>query len=70
MRYTYLGDRLTCPTLRGMQCDPVKRNGKCIRSRAATMLVIDAAGRRHVVLARLLRINAKLRAKESNHGQE
>lgn len=58
MRYTYRGDRLTEPTLRGMQCDPVRRaNGKCIRGKNSNMLVIDAQGRCWVVLARQLRIN-------------
>ncbi len=58
MRYTYRGDRLTEPTLRGMQCDPVRRaNGKCVRGKNGNMLVIDAQGRRWVVLARQLRVN-------------
>jgi len=55
MRYTYLGDRFTDPGLRGMQCDPVLRNGKCIRSKKATMLVIS--DKVYNVLARQLRIN-------------
>ncbi len=56
MRYTYRGDRFTDPKLRGMQCDPVKRNDKCIRSRKATMLVTNG-DRTFVILARQLRIN-------------
>ena len=57
MRYTYNGDRLTDPNLKGMQCDPVRRmNGKCIRSRLSTMLVTDGIDR-YIVLARRLRIN-------------
>lgn len=57
MRYTYKGDRYTDDALKGMQCDPVRRpDGKCIRSKKATMLVTD--GRKtFVVLARQLRIN-------------
>lgn len=59
MRYTYLGDKLTCPDLRGMHCDPVRReDGKCVISvKMATALVIDATGERHVVLRRRLRLN-------------
>lgn len=42
-----------------MQCDPVRRpDGKCIVSvKMATALVIDAHGKRHVVLRRRLRVN-------------
>lgn len=59
MKYTYLGDRLTDPLLKGMQCDPVIRSdGKCIRSRISTMLVTDG-NRKYVVLARRLRKNDK-----------
>jgi len=57
MRYTYKGDRLTDDSLKGMQCDPVRRDdGKCIRSRLSTMLVTDGQ-RRYIVLARQLRKN-------------
>lgn len=57
MRYTYLGDKLTGQPLVGMQCDPVKRikgkNKICVVGHTmATALVIDEAGRRHVVLRR------------------
>lgn len=59
MRYTYLGDKLTSAALAGMQCDPVRRaDGRCVVSqRMATALVVDAAGNRHVVLRRRLRVN-------------
>lgn len=58
MRYTYRGDRLTSAALRGLQCDPVRRaDGKCVRGRNGNMLVVDAQGRRCVVLGRQLRIN-------------
>lgn len=59
MRYTYLGNKLTDPTLIGMQCDPVRRaDGKCIVSmKMATALVMDERGQRHVVLRRRLRVN-------------
>lgn len=61
MRYTYLGDKLTDPVLFKMQCDPVKDSaGKCIISqKMATALVADAAGTRHVVKRRRLRLNAR-----------
>lgn len=63
MRYTYKGDKLTGDALRGMQCDPVRRDdGKCVVSVAmATALVVDAGGKRHVVLRRRLRLNAGAR---------
>ena len=65
MRYTYLGDRMTREDLRGMQCDPVLRpDGKCVRFRNGTMLVVDAQGRQQIVMGRLLRRNDKLREKE------
>lgn len=59
MRYTYLGDKLTDPALRNMQCDPVRRpDGKCIVSvKMATALVVDDQGRKFVVLRRKLRLN-------------
>ena len=61
MRYVYLGDRLTRPDLRGMRCDPVRRpDGRCVVStRLASALVVDAAGERHVVARRRLRLAAK-----------
>lgn len=61
MRYTYLGGRGTDPALIGMQCDPVRRpDGKCIVSvPMASALVIDADGKKHVVLRRRLRLNSK-----------
>lgn len=59
MRYTFLGDRLMAPPLRGMQCDPVRRaDGKCIVSqKMATALVMDEQGARYVVPRRRLRVN-------------
>jgi hypothetical protein len=58
MRYTYLGSKDTDPALVGMLFDPVRRaDGKCIISlKAATALVIDANGNKHVVLRRRLRL--------------
>lgn len=62
MRYMFLGDKLTRPELRGMECDPVRRpDGRCIVNvKLASALVIDAQGQRHVVPRRRLRLNCKL----------
>jgi hypothetical protein len=62
MKYTYRGGKDTAPALRGMQCDAVYHpvTGKCITSRLATMLVVDANGKRYVVLRRQLRINKEV----------
>lgn len=58
MRYVYLGDSLTRPELKGMQCDPVRRaDGKCIVNKElATAMVVDEQGRKHVVKRRGLRL--------------
>jgi hypothetical protein len=58
-RYTYLGDKLSDQSLKGMQCDPVRRkDGKCIVSmKMATALVVDPNGNKHVVARRRLRVN-------------
>lgn len=65
MRYLYLGDRMTPAALVGMACDPVRRpDGRCVVStRMATALVVDAAGRRHVIKRRRLRLTEKLAGK-------
>ena len=62
LRYVYLGDALTRPDLRGMQCDPVRRpDGRCIVStRMASAMVIFATGERAVVLRRRLRLVGRL----------
>lgn len=59
MRYTYIGDKLTEPSMVNLQCNPVYRpDGKCIISqKMATALVIDEQGNKHVVLRRKLRLN-------------
>ncbi|MAS33573.1 MAG: hypothetical protein CL610_06175 [Anaerolineaceae bacterium] len=59
MRYTYLGDHLTDPALRGMQCDPVRDDrGKCVVSvQMASALVVNETGQRFVVARRRLRVN-------------
>lgn len=61
MRYTYLGDKLTRPELRGVQCDPVRRpDGKCIvGKKLATALVQLSSSERVNVLRRRLRLNGK-----------
>lgn len=58
LRYRYLGDAATDPALVGMACDPVRRpDGRCVVSqRMALALVVDAAGVRHVVKRRRLRV--------------
>lgn len=55
-RYRYLGDRFTRATLRGAICTAVRRaDGKCIRGRLGTMLVMFEGGEQHNVIGRLLR---------------
>jgi hypothetical protein len=55
-RYTYLGDRITDPTLKGQACAAVlQENGKCIRGKNGSMLVQFDSGRTAVVIGRLLR---------------
>lgn len=62
-RYTYLGNKWTDDALRGLQCNPVKRKGKCVVSqKMATALVEDASGKRYVVYRRALRLNSKIEA--------
>ena len=56
MDYIYLGDRLTDPGLKNCKCSAIRReDGKCIRSKIATMLVVFENGNINVVLARRLR---------------
>lgn len=58
MRYTYIGDKLTRPEMKGAALSPVRQaNGRCIVSRMGTMLVQDRRGGRHIVLRRRLRVN-------------
>lgn len=55
-QYTYLGDRLSDPALKGKKCSAVERpDGKCIRGRNGTMLVQFEGGRKANVIGRLLR---------------
>lgn len=61
VRYIYLGDRHTRPELRGVACDPVRRDdGRCIVGKrlASAMVVLDD-GTRHVVARRRLRLASK-----------
>jgi RNase P/RNase MRP subunit p29 len=54
-RYTYLGDRLTDPRLKGQTCEVVRNSrGKCVRGRMGTMLV-RFGGETVNVVGRLLR---------------
>jgi len=54
--YTYLGDKLTDLKWKNLKCKAIRRpNGKCIRSKMSTMLVLFENGELNVVLARRLR---------------
>lgn len=53
--YTYLGCRMTDPTLKGQSCFAILENGKCIRGKNGNMLVQFENGRVAVVVGRLLR---------------
>lgn len=54
--YTYLGDRMSDPTLKNQPCAAVLRaDGRCIRGKNGSMLVIFDSGRTAVVIGRLLR---------------
>ncbi len=55
MEYTYLGDRNTNDLLKHKTCKAVRRNGKCIRGKNGSMLVIFENGEMHVIIGRLLR---------------
>ncbi|QDK80860.1 hypothetical protein EXU85_20495 [Spirosoma sp. KCTC 42546] len=55
-RYTYVGDRMTDPELKGQLCTAVLQdNDKCIRGRNGSMLVQFDSGRVATVIGRLLR---------------
>lgn len=55
-RYTYIGDRMTDPSLKGAVCTSVNRpDGKTIRGKNGNMLVVFENGRTAVVIGRLLR---------------
>ncbi|MBW3543987.1 MAG: hypothetical protein KY428_00060 [Bacteroidetes bacterium] len=54
--YTYMGDKLTDPALKGKTCTAVERpDGRCIRSKKGTMLVEFAGDRKANVIGRLLK---------------
>ena len=55
MEYIYLGDRNTGDDLRKRLCSAIRRNGKCVRGKNGSMLVVFADGERHVIIGRLLR---------------
>lgn len=54
-RYTYLGDRLTDPALKGASCSAVLRGEKCICGRSAMLVLFDGERRPRVILRRMLR---------------
>lgn len=54
-RYTYLGDRMTDPTLKGQSCTAEMNGDKCIRGTNGNMLVRFDNGRVANVIGRLLR---------------
>lgn len=55
MEYIYLGDRNTGYNLRKQLCAAIRRNGKCVRGKNGSMLVVFADGKRQVIMGRLLR---------------
>lgn len=55
MEYLYLGDRNTDGSLRRQYCSAVRRNGKCIRGKNGSMLVLFEDGKQRVIVGRLLR---------------
>jgi hypothetical protein len=53
--YRYIGDKFSSQSLKGSACKAVNRtDGKCIRGKNGNMLV-EFAGKKTVVVARLLR---------------
>ena len=55
MEYIYLGDRNTDERLRRQPCCAVRKNGKCIRGKNGSMLVVFDDGKMMVIVGRLLR---------------
>ena len=56
IQYCYLGDRNTDPALKKSFCTAILRaDGKCIRGRNGSMLVMMENGKKIVVIGRLLR---------------
>lgn len=56
MDYIYLGDKFTDESLKNKKCKAIRRdNGKCYRSKKATMLVEFENGIKYIILARRLR---------------
>lgn len=54
--YIYKGDKLTDPLLKNKQCSAVRRpDGKCIRGRNGSMLVVFENGGKYVIIGRQLR---------------
>ena len=62
MRYAYLGDRLSAPTLKGAKCDPVRRlDGKCVVGRGAQLVTFAGETAPRVVIRRRLRVTIENR---------
>ena len=56
MEYVYLGDRYTASPLKKQTCKAVRRaDGKCIRGKNGSMLVVFENGEKCIVIGRLLR---------------
>lgn len=69
MEYIYLGDRNTANFLRKQTCSAVRRNGKCVRGKNGSMLVVFEDGKQTVVVGRLLRKMKKQTFQQYNHQQ-
>lgn len=56
VKYKYLGDRMTDPAFKGQECSAVRRpDGKCIRGKNGSMLVLFHNGITCVIIGKLLR---------------
>lgn len=56
MNYIYRGDKLTDQALKNSLCSAVRRpDGKCIRGRNGSMLVVFENGAKHVIIGRRLK---------------
>jgi hypothetical protein len=54
MDYVYLGDKNTDSGLRKKFCSAVRKNGKCVRGKNGSMLVVFEDGKERIVAGRLL----------------
>jgi hypothetical protein len=56
VEYIYLGDRFTDPDLKGKACTAVRRpDGKCIRGKNGSMLVLFEEKGRVVVMGKVVK---------------